>query len=204
MRLYHHPMSSNARRVHMTAVHLQIPLELVLVDLSKGEQRRPEFLKMNPAGRVPVLEDDGLFLTESHAIMQYLADQVDGQTLYPRAPRARADVTRWLFWSAQHFQPAIGVLNWENFIKPMIGRGPADPVEVKRGEALVAECAGLLDQRLDGRTWVAQDQLTLADFALATALTTLEPARLPVKHFANLMAWFKRVQELPAWQRTGT
>jgi glutathione S-transferase len=204
MRLYNHPMSHNARRAHMTALHLGLPVEVVHVDLAKGEQRQPAFLRMNPAGRVPVLEDGGFYLTESHAIMQYLADQVPDQTLYPREPQPRADVNRWLFWSAQHFQPAIGVLNWENFIKPMIGRGPTDPVEVKRGEALVAECAGLLNQRLDGRTWVAQDRLTLADLALAAPLMSIEPARLPLKHLPNLMAWFKRVQELPAWQRTGT
>ncbi|HEX3597173.1 MAG TPA: glutathione S-transferase N-terminal domain-containing protein [Polyangiaceae bacterium] len=65
MRLYHHPMSSNARRAVMTAVHLAAPIELLVVDLSQGEQRPPEFLKMNPNGRVPVLEDDGFVLTES-------------------------------------------------------------------------------------------------------------------------------------------
>jgi glutathione S-transferase len=90
MRLYHHPMSSNARRAVMTAVHLGTKLELVLVDLAKSEQRKPDFLALNPNGRVPVLDDDGFILTESHAIMQYLADGTPGQTVYPedaaRAP----------------------------------------------------------------------------------------------------------------------
>src|SRR5262245_37217357 len=120
MRLYHHPMSSNARRARMTAIHLGTKLDLVVVDLGNGEQRRPDFLRLNPNGQVPVLDDDGFVLTESHAIMQYLADTTPGQTLYPEDVRARADVNRWLFWSAYHFQPAISVLGWERVVKPMI------------------------------------------------------------------------------------
>ncbi len=100
MRLYHHPMSSNARRAVMTVLHLGVDVDLVLVDLAKGEQRRPEYLRLNPNGKVPVLEDQGFVLSESHAIMQYLADRTLGQTLYPEAIQARADVNRWLFWSA--------------------------------------------------------------------------------------------------------
>ena len=116
MRLYHHPLSSNARRARMAAIQLDVDVELVLVDLSKGEQRRPEFLRLNPNGRVPVLDDDGFILTESHAIMQYLAVRTPGQSLYPTAPQARADVNRWMFWSAQLFQPAVSVINWEHNI----------------------------------------------------------------------------------------
>jgi len=127
MRLYHFPVSTNSRRVRMAAAQLEIELELVHVDLPKGEQRSPEFLRINPNGRVPVLEDDGFLLDESHAIMQYLAVRTPGQTLYPMAPRPRADVNRWLFWSAQHFQPAASVLNWERVIKPFLGRGESDP-----------------------------------------------------------------------------
>ena len=202
MRLYHHPMSSNARRAVMTVLHLGVDVDLVLVDLAKGEQRRPEYLRLNPNGRVPVLEDEGFVLSESHAIMQYLADRTPGQTLYPEAIQARADVNRWLFWSAHHFTPAVSVLNWENLVKGMIGQGGPDPAAVKRGEALVTECARVLDAHLAGKTWVAQDRLTLADLALATPLMTIEKAKLPVAGYANLLAWFGRVQELDAWKKT--
>lgn len=202
MRLYHHPMSSNARRALMTAIHLGTKLEPVVVDLAKGEQRTPEFLRMNPNGQVPVLDDDGFLLTESHAIMQYLADITPGQTIYPTEVRARADVNRWLFWSAYHFQPAISVLGWENLVKPMIGAGETDPKEVKRGEQLVTRCAQVLDGHLAGKQWVAQDRLTLADLALASPLMATGPARLPVTGYANLQAWFGRVQELDAWRKT--
>ncbi|MEO7938123.1 MAG: glutathione S-transferase N-terminal domain-containing protein, partial [Burkholderiaceae bacterium] len=72
MKLYYHPISSNARRVLMTAHHLGIQPELKRVDLGKGAQNAPEFLQLNPNHRVPVLEHDGFVLWESYAIMQYL------------------------------------------------------------------------------------------------------------------------------------
>lgn len=202
MRLYHHPMSANARRAVMTALHLETKVELVPVDLAAGAQRKPEFLRLNPNGRVPVLEDDGFVLTESHAIMQYLADTAPGQTVYPEDVRARADVNRWLFWSAHHFTPAISVLNWENVVKPMIGAGATDPAEVKRGEGLVTQCGQVLDAHLAGKEWVAQDRLTLADLALAAPLMSIARARLPVTHLGSLQAWFQRVQALDAWKKT--
>ena len=94
MRLYHHPLSSNSRRAALAAAHLGLPAELVKIDLERGQQRSPEFLRMNPNGMVPVLEDDGFILTESHAIMLYLADKIPGHAAYPddarRAPTSTA------------------------------------------------------------------------------------------------------------------
>jgi glutathione S-transferase len=203
MRLYHHPYSSNARRAVMTALHLGTDVELRFVDLMSGEQRTPDFLRLNPNGQVPVLVDEELVLWESHAIMQYVADRTPGQTLYPPEIRARADVNRWLFWSAYHFTPAVSILSWERVVKPALGAGEADPAAVHRGESLVTQHARLLDRHLEGRTWVAQGQLTLADFALATPLMTMAPAKLPIRDFRHLLDWFERVQELDAWRRTG-
>ncbi len=147
MRLYHHPMSSNARRARMTAIHLGLPLELAEVDLMNADDRR-RLAELNPNGKVPVLADGAFLLWESCAIMQYLAEQVPGQTIYPQAPQARADVNRWLFWATQHFAPAISVLSWERAWKGMTGNGPADPLEEARGERELHECAVVLDAHL--------------------------------------------------------
>jgi glutathione S-transferase len=202
MRLYHSPYSSNARRARMTALHLDVKLDLVLVDLARGEQHKPEFLRMNPNGKVPVLDDEGFILWESHAIMQYLADKTPEQSLYPREIHARADVNRWLFWSAHHFAPSVAILNWETVVKRLVGRGEPDPAAIKRGEALVSDLARLLDEHLAGKSWIAQERLTLADFAIASPLMAIGPARLPVTDRANLLAWFGRVEALDAWRKT--
>lgn len=202
MKLYFHPLSGNSRRVLLVATHLEIPLERVVIDLPRGEQREAMHVSRNPNARVPVLEDDGFVLWESRAIMQYLADKTPGQTLYPTDVRGRADVNRWLFWCAAHMAPANTVLVYENFVKSVTGRGPAEPAEVARGEALIAQYAPILDAHLADKTWVAQDRLTLADFSLASSFALAGPARLPIANYAHLRDWLGRVQELDAWKRT--
>lgn len=202
MRLYQHPMSANARAAVMTAFLLEAPVELVFVDLQNQEQTLPPFLKKNPNHRVPVLEDGDFHLWESRAIMQYLADKTPGQTLYPTEARARADVNRWLFWSSQHFSPSISIFFWENFVKGMIGRGAPDPVELKRGDSLFREFAGVLDAHLDGRQWISGAELTLADISIGASYACAAPGRAPVAPFTNLQAWLGRVQALEAWRRT--
>lgn len=201
MRLYHHPISSNARRVVMTAHHLGLPLELVLLDLSSAEQRK-HLLAINPNEKIPVLVDGEFILWESCAIMQYLADKTPGQTVYPAELQARADVNRWMFWSAQHFAPAISIFYWENFIKGLIGAGRPDPVELQRGLTDLETFAGVLDGHLARRQWVSGPGLTLADLAIAAPLMAAAAGHVPLQPYPNLRAWFERVQELDAWRQT--
>lgn len=201
MRLLTHPASSNARRVRMTARLLGTPLELVEIDLG-DEAARTRLAAVNLNGKVPVLQDGDFTLWESCAIMQYLADSAPHQTLYPQAAQARADVNRWLFWSVQHFAPAISVLTWENIWKQYTGQGVPDPVEQARGEHEVLESGAVLDRHLAGRQYVAGDALTLADLALAAPMMYLDMARLPLRRFPHLMAWFSRIEALEAWQQT--
>jgi glutathione S-transferase len=202
MRLYQHPMSTNARRATMAALHLGIPIELRVVDLAKGEHRDPKYLKLNPNHKVPVLQDEDFTLWESYAIMQYLADKTPQQTIYPVDVSARADVNRWLFWCAQHFAPAVGVLNWENSIKAMIGLGGPDPAEVKRGEQQFIEFGGVLDAHLTERDWICGGTLTLADMAIAAPLADISRAKLPIDGFSNIQRWFAAVRALDAWKQT--
>lgn len=201
MHLYHHPYSSNARRVTMVADHLGIKLDLVEINLGSADDRR-RLAEVNPNSKIPVLLDDGFMLTESCAIMQYLADSKPGQTLYPHDPLARADVNRWLFWSSQHFAPAIGVIVWQNVWKKMVEGADPDPVELARGTRELERFAPVLDAHLAGREWLCGDALTLADFAVAAPLMYIELGHVPVAPYANLLAWFGRVRQLPAWRHT--
>lgn len=203
MRLYYHPLSSNSRRVRVTAALLDLKLDLRVVDLLRAEHKSQDYLRINPNGKVPLLDDDGFLLWESHAIMQYLADHVPNQTLYPHDLKARADVNRWLFWCAYHFTPAVGFISRERVSKRMVGGlGDPDPVEIERGETLLEAAAAVLDAHLANREWIAQDRLTLADIALAAPLMHTASARLPVLDFKHLQSWFARVQALDAWKDT--
>ncbi|WUR13590.1 glutathione S-transferase family protein [[Empedobacter] haloabium] len=201
MRLYHHPKSSSARRVLMTAQHLAADLELVEIDLMSSDDRR-RLEELNPNSKIPVLEDGGFVLWESAAIMQYLADRTPGQTLYPQNVRDRADVNRWLFWTCQHFGPALSVFTWENVWKKMVTGVDADPAELARAEQGLAPLATLLDEHLARRTWLVGHDVTLADYAIAASLMYVERARVPLARCAHIVAWIGRVQQLDAWKKT--
>ena len=201
MHLYHHPFSSNARRVAMTAEHLGIRLDSTEVNLMDEDDRR-RLGELNPNVKVPVLVDGDLVLWESCAIMHYLADSQPRQTVYPRDLVPRTCVNRWMFWACQHFSPAIGVIVWEQVWKKMVEGGDADPVELARGTADLARAAAVLDGYLSEREWLVGGRVTLADYAVAAPLMYMEQARLPLGAYPHLLAWFARVQELPAWRHT--
>ncbi|HVZ37589.1 MAG TPA: glutathione S-transferase family protein, partial [Polyangiaceae bacterium] len=203
LRLHHHPFSSNARRAVLVIHHLGLSVELVLVENLLDPEQRKKLVLLNPNAKIPVLEHGLFVLWESNAIMGYLADQVPGQTLYPTDLQARADVNRWLFWSAQHWSPALGVLTWERWMKGLFGFGAADAAESARGEREVQAFAPVLEQQLaTGAPWVTGDVLTIADFSLATPLMRMREARLPLDGYPRLQEWFRRVSELEAWARS--
>jgi glutathione S-transferase len=203
MRLYYYPTSANSRRVLLTAILLGTKLDLVIVDLLEAEHRTEAYLRINPNGKVPLLDDRGFHLWESHAIMQYLADISVGQSLYPKDVQPRADVNRWLFWCAYHFTPAVGFISRERVSKKMVGGvGPPDGAEIARGEALLGAAAQVLDAHLADRQWIAQNRLTLADLAIASPLMHSERAQLPVTQYQHLQRWFAQVSALDAWKRS--
>src|SRR5271166_4644080 len=154
MKLYHNPLSPNVRRVRLTAAVLGLELEEKKLDFAKGEHKNPEYLALNPNGAVPTLVDGDFVLTESRAIMQYLASKKPESGLLPRDEAARADVLRWQFWDAAHFSPQLGTFTFQKIIKPMTGLG--DPDQGKIDEALTnfRRYAGVLDKRLEGKRYV--------------------------------------------------
>ena len=201
VQLYYHPGSSNSRRVLLAADHLGIAFDGIEIDLARPEDRR-RLEQVNANSKVPVLVDGDFILWESCAIMQYLAEGTPGQTVWPQDRRARADVSRWMFWACGHFAPAVSILTWEHLWKKRVTGEDADAAGVARGETDLAVAARVLDAHLATRRWIAGDGVTLADFAVAGPLIYRDRARLPLADFPHVLAWFARVQALPAWQRT--
>lgn len=203
MKLYTSPFSPNARRARMAALLLGVNVDLVPVNLATGEQRKPEFLAINPNGRVPVLDDNGFLLWESHAIMAYLADtQKPGTPLYPADPKLRADVNRWLFWTSTHLAPALGALTFENVLKGFFKLGDPDAAQIKRQEDFVRTFGGVLDAHLAKHHWISGDAMTFADVSIACALMTAERAKAPIQGFTHVLALRDRMKALDAWKQT--
>jgi glutathione S-transferase len=202
MKLYMNPMSPNARRVRFTAAVLGLQLEEKTLDFAKGEQRNPEYLAINPNGAVPTLVDGEFVLTESRAIMQYLASRKPESGLLPADERARADVTRWQFWDSSHFSPQLGTFTFQKLLKPMFGMGEPDQAKLEEALTNFRRFATVLNNRLDGKRYIVGDSLTLADLTVATSLMYAKQTDVPVGEFANVQSWFSRISELDGWKKT--
>lgn len=201
MKLYYFPPSPNTRKAHAVAIHLELPLELRLVDLQKGEQRTPEFLRLNPMGRTPVLQDGDFILWESTAIMQYLASQVPN-SLWTEDWQIRADIMRWQSWQLAHWHQACQPLQYENFVKPLLELGDPDPQAVQQATELFHKEAIALNTYLAEREFLVNNTLTLADFSVASDLTYALPGQFPLDDYPHIRAWYARIEQLPAWQKT--
>lgn len=202
MKLYGFPPSPNTRKVQALALHLGIALDFEFVNLPQGEQKRPEYLAMNPSGRTPAFVDGDFVLTESNAIMQYLADRPGGEAVWPREPKQRAIVNAWMCWQLDQWNRACNLLIWENLIKKILNAGAPDPAEVARGEQLFNTYAAELEARLAKSEFVAGPQLTLADLAIAAPLEFAEAARLPIASYARIGRWYASIAKLDAWRKT--
>lgn len=202
MKLLGFPPSPNTWKVRAVAHRLGIPLELALVDLSKGEQRKPDYLAMNPSGRTPTLVDGDFVLSESNAIMQYLASQKPN-SLWPNDARARADITRWQCWQLAHWSSDACVpLIFNRLVKKVLNLGPPDEAAVAKATEAFNRDARLLDAHLARQPYLAGKELTLADFSVAATLFFVKQAEMPIEPYARVQEWFARVSALPCWKET--
>jgi glutathione S-transferase len=202
MKLYHNPMSPNVRRVRLTAAVLGIELEEKRLDFAKGEHKNPEYLALNPNGAVPTLVDGDFVLTESRAIMQYLASKKPESALLPSDEATRADVTRWQFWDAAHFSPQMGTLAFEKLLKGMMGMGDPDQGRIQEALNNFRRFATVLNKRLEGRQYIVGGALTLADLTIASSLMYSKQTDVPLGEFPNVQTWFSRICELDGWKKT--
>ena len=202
MKLYYPPASPFARKPRIAAALLGIELETQLVDIFAGEGQTPEFLKLNPQGKVPTLVDGDLSIWESNAIVQYLAHRAADSELFPRDDRNRAEILRWQFWESTSWAPACAVYISENLLKPMLGRGEPDTEELRKGEEKFHRCAKVLNAHLADHRWLVGDGMTLADISMAPVLMYAEAANYPLNGYAHIPSWFDRIQQLPAWAAT--
>lgn len=202
MKLYAFPPSPNTWKVRALAAHLKLPLELEIVDLSKGAQHAPAYLAINPTGRTPTLVDGDLKLSESNAIMQYLASKT-ANTLLPNDARGRAEVTRWQCWQLAHWgAEACQPLTFQRLVKKFMNMGPPDEAACAKATEAFNKEAKMLDAHLAKQKYLVGDALTVADFAVASPLFYAKQAEFPLGAYPNLRAWFERVSSLPCWSET--
>lgn len=197
MKLYYFH-TPNPRLACAVARHAELPLEHVLVDLGKGEHRRPDYLAINPNGKVPTLIDGDLTLWEAPAIAFHLARKA-GSALWPQDAAGQTEVIRWLSWETAHFSRHAGALYFERVIKPWLGN-EADAAQLESATGFFHQFATVLDGHLKGREYLLGDRLTLADFFVARMLPYAREAQLPLDSYGDITRWHGQLMALPAWR----
>jgi glutathione S-transferase len=200
MKLYGFPPSPNTWKVRAAARHIGVPLDLELVDLTKGAQRSPAYLAINPTGRTPTLVDGDFTLWESNAILQYVAGKT-ANPLWPDDARKRADISRWMCWQLAHFgSEACGPLTFQRLVKKLLNLGAPDDAIVAAALQAFNRDATMLEGHLGKQQYLVGNALTLADFSVAASLCYAAQAEMPLARYPHLQAWFGRVSSLPAWR----
>ncbi len=199
--LYTSP-TPNGYKASIALEEMQIPYNVHAIDLMAGDQRDPEYLKINPNACVPSMVDDGFTLWESNAILQYAADKHNRTQAYPTDLKTRADVNRWLLWESSSWFPSCYVYLVENCVKPLLEEKP-DPTVLAGEEPNYRKLAGILESRLAGGEWLCGSNPTIADIAVAAPMHLHTEQGFPLNDFPNLARWMtEKVENLPAWKET--
>jgi glutathione S-transferase len=180
-------------RVRWTLQELGADFEPIRVNLLAGDHRRPEFLKINPAGKIPVLVDDDRVLTESVAIVLYLAEKYSDKGLLPAGLNERAQVNRWLLFAATELEQPLWRISRHTALYPEEQRLPGDVI---LASSEFKDMATVLEKHMQGRQFVATDSVSVADFVLAYTLDWGNEVKL-LDGCPQLLAYMKRMYARP-------
>lgn len=182
MKIYGDTKSGNCLKVKWVSDYLALPYTWIAVDILKQETRSVQFLALNSAGQVPVVEfDDGRTLAQSNAIIRYLAR---GSDLVPTDLFAAAKMDEWLFWEQYSHEPAIAVCRFQ---MAYLGRAASDldPDKVRRGYAALAR----MEQQLTETRFLVGEALSLADVALLAYTRLAHEGGFRLDDYASLRRW---------------
>ena len=198
-RLFHVPLSPFCRKVRLSLAEKKI--EVLLVEERYWEQD-PDFMRRNPAGKVPVLRIDGVVMAESAAICEYLEETRPEPALLPKDPVARQEVRRLVGWFDDKFHHEVtSKLLYERVNKKVMGQGYPDSGNVKAGAKAIKYHLDYMTWLLDHRRWLGGDVMTLADFAAAAHLSALDYiSDVDWNRSEAVKDWYAKIKSRPAFR----
>jgi glutathione S-transferase len=203
MKLYFHPVSTASRPVVLFCAEANIAYEPHVVDLMTGAHHQEPFISMNPTALVPFLEDDGFVLTESSAILKYLAEKVSSPA-YPKDLKARARINESMDWfNTQHYREWGYHLIYPQ-VFPHHKREPeaAQTATVEWGKTKSEHWLKVLDSHALGKSkYLAGDQISIADYFGAEILAAGDLIGVSFKRFPNVDRWMSTMRALPNWKK---
>ncbi|HHI70436.1 MAG TPA: glutathione S-transferase family protein [Rhodobacteraceae bacterium] len=198
-RLFHVPLSPYCRKVRLSLAEKKIEVELVE---EKYWEQDPDFLRRNPAGKVPVLKMDGMTMAESAPICEYLEEAYPDPALLPKDPKQRYEVRRLVSWFDDKFHHEVTAnLLYERVNKKVTGQGYPDSKNIKTGAKKIKFHLDYMGWLLDQRRWLAGNQMTLADFAAAAHLSSLDYiSDVDWNRNENVREWYAKIKSRPAFR----
>lgn len=204
MKLYYHPASTTSRPLVMFIEENAIPAELQVVDLFSGEHLGPAYDAVNPSHLVPVLEEGDFRLTESSAILKYLADTIDSP-LYPKDLKERARVNEMMDWINTQLNRDLcyGTVYSQIFPHHKRPTEESQRVTVAWGQERARQWMAVLDQRLLGadKPFLCGARMTIADYYGASFVYMAEVIGSDLSAYPNVRRWLGRMKELPTWKK---
>jgi len=199
IRLYHFPLSPFCRKVRLTLAEKRLEVELVE---ERYWEPDPEFLRRNPAGKVPVLKMDAKLMTESQAICEYLEETVPNPALMPRDAETRHEVRRLCAWFDDKFHAEVtSKLLHERVYKKIMAQGYPDSANIRSGATQIKYHLDYMGWLLEQRRWLAGDVMTLADFAAAAHLSALDyMSDVDWNRNALVKDWYAKIKSRPAFR----
>ncbi|MEN5424943.1 glutathione S-transferase family protein [Stenotrophomonas pennii] len=190
--------SSNVRKVLWCAEEIGLAYESIEVGGSFGGTQAAEYHAMNPNGLVPVIEDNGLPLWESNAIVRYLSARYALGTLYPEDAAERAHGEKWMDWTTSRMAPLYSELIWG-----VMRTAPADRDEVRINAALVkaGDLLAMANAALSKQPWLSGDRFAMGDIPLGALVYAWFEMPIQRPDLPHLADWYARLRERPAYQR---
>lgn len=202
LEVYLDPCTVNSRKILAGLDLLGTKYHLNHVDYFIGDHKGAEYLKINPMGTVPAAVDGDLRIFESNAILQYAADVDNIEARYPKDPKVRAIINSWLLWEASVWFPSCYVYLFEYIVRPLLKQEPVQ-FNVDAEAPKWNKLAGFLDNQLSKTKWLAGNELTIADIAVAASLHLHAAQCVPLDQHSNLKRWLvDGIEKLPSWQKT--
>lgn len=198
-RLFHVPLSPFCRKVRLSLAEKKIEVELVE---ERYWQKDPDFLRRNPAGKVPVLRLDGIVMAESAAICEYIEETRPDPQLLPKDPIERLEVRRLVGWFDDKFHHEVtSKLLYERVNKKITKQGYPDSKAIKEGAKAIKFHIDYMHWLLESRRWLAGDKMTLADFAAAAHMSSLDyTSDVDWNRSATVKDWYAKIKSRPAFR----
>jgi glutathione S-transferase len=201
IKIYGDPGSGSLRRVTAAAAIMGVDIERVNIDLFKGESHTPKFLKLNPHGLTPVLQDGDTVIWEASAINLYLAGKTHS-ALLGGTQSEKLQVLQWMFWSGEQWR-IFSTLLFDEWAGATFMDKPRNEAIIQLAMTHIRNAAQVLNAHLGTRNFMVGEALTLADIDIAAPFSQCERTGSPFQEFPNLVAWQQRLLEtVPAWAAT--